>query len=152
MARVSGEGVGKKRKFPSFPSPFPSFIFCLWFHFSRGQNRESRSSVFFLLQNSMETLATQATRRVVPWFASRKDICLRFGYACVVEFIWVNFLCKLGIVRKFAQRDQDNWSQKKKRLDRATSRSHKIQASSATLLGPRKMYLPYSAEWHDVRG
>ena len=28
------------------PSPPPSFIFCLSFHFSRGQNRESRSSVF----------------------------------------------------------------------------------------------------------
>ena len=42
MARVSGEGW-------------------LSFHFSRGQNRESRSSVF-LLRNSTETLATQANR------------------------------------------------------------------------------------------
>ena len=29
-------------------------------HFSRGQNRESRSSVFLMLRNSTETLATQA--------------------------------------------------------------------------------------------
>ena len=35
------------------------------------------------------------SRRVVPWFASRKEICLHFGYACVVEFIWVSFQCKL---------------------------------------------------------
>ena len=123
-------GGGEEKKVSLLPLPLPSLsFFCLSFHFSRGQNRESHSSVFFLPRNSMEKLATQATRRVVPCFASRKEICLRFGYACVVEFIRVSFLCKLGIVRKFA-----------------TSRSHKIQASSATLLGPRKMYLPYSAE------
>ena len=31
------------------------------FHFSRGQNRKSLSSVFFLLRNQTETLATQAS-------------------------------------------------------------------------------------------
>ena len=44
-----GEGVGKT--FPSFPSPTPSFIFWLSFHFSRGQNRKSRSSVFLCFEN-----------------------------------------------------------------------------------------------------
>ena len=40
-------GVGKKgRKIPSPPLPL-SFIFWLSFHFSRGQNRKSRSSSFF---------------------------------------------------------------------------------------------------------
>ena len=38
-------------KFPSFPSPTPSFIFWLSFHFSRGQNRKSRSSVFLCFEN-----------------------------------------------------------------------------------------------------
>ena len=33
--------------FPSFPSPSPSFTFWLSFHFLRGQNRKSPSSVFF---------------------------------------------------------------------------------------------------------
>ena len=44
------EGFVCKRFLPSFYSPFPppppSFIFWLSFHFSRGQNRESRSSIF----------------------------------------------------------------------------------------------------------
>ena len=45
MVRVkSGEGVCLQA-FPSPPSP-PSFIFLLSFHFSRGQNRKSHSSVF----------------------------------------------------------------------------------------------------------
>ena len=50
MARVSGEGAG-----PS-PSPPPSFIFCLSFHFSRGQNRESRSSVFLWSETARKRL------------------------------------------------------------------------------------------------
>ena len=44
------EGFVCKRFLPSFYSPFPppppSFIVWLSFHFSRGQNRESRSSIF----------------------------------------------------------------------------------------------------------
>ena len=44
-----GEGVGKT--FPSFPSPTPSFIFWLSFHFSHSQNRKSRSSVFLCFEN-----------------------------------------------------------------------------------------------------
>ena len=44
VSKRAGRGWG--RKFPSFPSPSPTFIVWLLFHFSRGQNRESRSSVF----------------------------------------------------------------------------------------------------------
>ena len=49
-----------KRFLPS-PSPPPSFIFCLSFHFSRGQNRESRSSVFLC----SETARKRLQRRLV---------------------------------------------------------------------------------------
>ena len=44
-----GERVGKK--FHSFPSPSPSFNLWLSFHFSRSQNRKSRSSVFLCFEN-----------------------------------------------------------------------------------------------------
>ena len=69
------EGFVCKRFLPSLRPP-PTFIFWLLFHFSHGQNRESRSSVFLysetkrkrllrrlpsLLLNRTETLATQAT-------------------------------------------------------------------------------------------
>ena len=69
------EGFVCKRFLPSPPPP-PTFIFWLLFHFSRGQNRESCSSVFLysetkrkhllrrlrsLLLNRTETLATQGT-------------------------------------------------------------------------------------------
>ena len=47
MAQVREQGgVGKKGFLPSPPPP-PSFIFWLRFHFSRCQNRESPSSLFF---------------------------------------------------------------------------------------------------------
>ena len=46
-------GVGKK---VAFPSPSPSFIFCLSFHFSRGQNREYRSSVFLCSEKTLKRL------------------------------------------------------------------------------------------------
>ena len=42
-----GGGVGKKGGKIPFPLPPLSFIFWLSFHFSRGQNRKSRSSSFF---------------------------------------------------------------------------------------------------------
>ena len=45
--------------FPSFPSPSPSFIFWLSFHFSRGQNRKSPSPVF---------LCSKTKRRLVVLF------------------------------------------------------------------------------------
>ena len=78
MARVSGEGVGKKgrKRLQTNPGilktthtarhawvrvPPPSFIFCLSFHFSRGQNRESRSSIFLC----SETARKRLLRRLV---------------------------------------------------------------------------------------
>ena len=42
--------------FPSFPSPPPTFIFWLLFHFSRGQNRESCSSVFLCPETKRKRL------------------------------------------------------------------------------------------------
>ena len=47
------EGLVCKR-FP--PSPLPSFIFWLSFHFSRGQNWISRSSVFFCSETKRKRL------------------------------------------------------------------------------------------------
>ena len=44
------------QSFPSFPSPSPTFIFWLLFHFSRGQNRESRSSVFLCSETKRKRL------------------------------------------------------------------------------------------------
>ena len=52
----SGRRWGGKETFLP-PSPPPSFIFWLSFHFSRGQNRS-----LSLLRNQTETLATQASR------------------------------------------------------------------------------------------
>ena len=50
MAQVKERaGGGEERKFPSFPSPSPSFIFWHSFHFSRGQSRGSRSSTSVFL-------------------------------------------------------------------------------------------------------
>ena len=42
--------------FPSFPSPYPTFIFWLLFHFSRGQTRESCSSVFLCSETKRKRL------------------------------------------------------------------------------------------------
>ena len=55
------EGFVCKRFLPSPPPP-PTFIFWLLFHFSRGQNRESRSSVFLY----SETKRKRLLRRLVP--------------------------------------------------------------------------------------
>ena len=54
MAQVREQGgVGKKG---FLPSPPPSFIFCLSFHFSRCQNRESPSSLFFCSETKRKRL------------------------------------------------------------------------------------------------
>ena len=47
------EGLVCKR---FLPSPLPSFIFWLSFHFPRGQNRKSRSSVFFCSETKRKRL------------------------------------------------------------------------------------------------
>ena len=49
------EGFVCKRFLPSPPPP-PSFIFWLSVHFSRGQNRKSRSSVFFCSETKRKRL------------------------------------------------------------------------------------------------
>ena len=59
VSERAGRGWGKEETFPSPLPPPPTFIFWLLFHFSRGQNRESRSCLS-LLRNQTETLATQA--------------------------------------------------------------------------------------------
>ena len=45
VSKRAGRGWG--RKFPSFPSPSPTFIVWFLFHFSRGQNREPVPRSFF---------------------------------------------------------------------------------------------------------
>ena len=56
MAQVREQGgVGKKGFLPSPPPP-PSFIFWLSFHFSRCQNRESPSSLFFCSETKRKRL------------------------------------------------------------------------------------------------
>ena len=47
------EGFVCKRFLPSPPPP-PTFIFWLFFHFSRDQNRESRSSVFLCSETKLD--------------------------------------------------------------------------------------------------
>ena len=49
------EGYVSKRFLPSPPPP-PSFTFWLSFHFSRGQNRKSPSSVFFCSETKRKRL------------------------------------------------------------------------------------------------
>ena len=51
--------AGLWQAFPSFPSPSPSLILWLLFHFSLGQNRKFHG--LSLLQSQMQMLATQAS-------------------------------------------------------------------------------------------
>ena len=59
LSKRAGRGWGRKEgnflPFPS-PSPSPTFIFWLLSHFSRGQNRKSRSSVFLYSENKRKRL------------------------------------------------------------------------------------------------
>ena len=96
MARVSGEGVGKKG-FPSFPFPSPSFIFCLSFHFSRGQNRESHSSVFLCSETARKRLLRRLTS------CSIVTTVRRF---CSHERIWVLEQYMYGLPKYLIQRLQ----------------------------------------------
>ena len=53
---------------PSPPSP-PSFIFWLSFHFSRGQNRESRSSIFLYSKTKRKRLLRRLESHVTMAFS-----------------------------------------------------------------------------------
>ena len=57
MAQVKERGGGgEERKVLPSPPPPPTFIFWLLFHFSRGQNRESRSPVFLCSETKRKLL------------------------------------------------------------------------------------------------
>ena len=60
MAYVKEGGGGGEERRPSPPPP-PAFIFSLSFHFSRGQNRESRSSVFLYSETKRKRLQRKLT-------------------------------------------------------------------------------------------
>ena len=50
MAQIKEQGGGGEE------TPLPSFTFCLSFHFSRGQNRKSPSSVLFCSETKRKRL------------------------------------------------------------------------------------------------
>ena len=54
----AGRGWGRKEGNRFLPSPplSPSFIFCLSFHFSRGQNREPPSLIFLCSETKRKRL------------------------------------------------------------------------------------------------
>ena len=60
MAQVKEQGGGGQE------TPLPSFIFCLSFHFSRGQNRKSPSSVLFCSETKR--------KRLLRWLAVKWPI------------------------------------------------------------------------------
>ena len=58
-SKRAGRGWGRKEgnfNFLPSPPPPPTFTFWLLFHFSRGQNRESRSSVFLCSETKRKRL------------------------------------------------------------------------------------------------
>ena len=63
--------IDQLKLFPFFfllsPPPPPSFIFLLSFHFSRGQNRESRSSVFLCSETKRKRLLRRLGCEVYAW-------------------------------------------------------------------------------------
>ena len=57
LSKRAGRGWGRKEgNFLPSPSPPPTFIFWLLSHFSRGQNRKSRSSVFLYSETKRKRL------------------------------------------------------------------------------------------------
>ena len=57
VSKRAGKGWGRKEgNFLPSPPPPPSFIFWLSFHFSRGQNRKSHSSVFLYSETKWKRL------------------------------------------------------------------------------------------------
>ena len=55
-SKRAGRDRGRKVSFLPSPPPPPSFIFWLSFHFSRGQNRKSPSSLFFCSETKRKRL------------------------------------------------------------------------------------------------
>ena len=87
--------------FPSFPSPSPSptVIFWLLFHFSRGQNRESRSSVFLCSETKRKRLLRRLS---FLWLLRHTDepqrgrnSCLWLQSRCVLRF----FRCRVDVLK-----------------------------------------------------
>ena len=75
MAQVKergGAGEEREETFlrflkPSFPFPSPSFIFWFSFHFSRGQNRKSLSTVFFYSVTKRKRSLRRLVRNPESW-------------------------------------------------------------------------------------
>ena len=55
-SKRAGRGWGRKEGYLHSPPPPPSFTFWLSFHFSRGQNRKSPSSVFLCSETKRKRL------------------------------------------------------------------------------------------------
>ena len=68
-------------RFPPSPSPLPTFIFWFLFHFSRGQNRESPSSVFLCCETKRKRLLRGLFYTKYAWVLRlwTKDIDLSGG-------------------------------------------------------------------------
>ena len=72
-SKRAGRGWGRKVGFFPSPSPPPSFLFWFSFHFSRGQNRKSLSTVFFC----SDTKRKRLLRRLFRKPSGRKKLGLR---------------------------------------------------------------------------
>ena len=85
-------GVGEERKEtflpflkPSFPSPHPaSFIFWFSFHFSRGQNRKSLSTVFFCSETKRKRLLRRLVRHPESWVLESRIQLKESGIALTI--------------------------------------------------------------------
>ena len=119
-SKRAGRGWGRKVDFFPSPSPPPSFLFWFSFHFSRGQNRKSLSTVIFC----RETKRKRLLRRLpVPWhFVSRltvldhqsvgllhrrpklcKDKCAGRGGAALLATVENKRLCMRNKILRSAQ-------------------------------------------------
>ena len=68
VSKRAGRGWGRKEGNLPSPPPPPTFIFWLVFHFSRGQNRESCSSVFLCSRTKRKRLLRRlaTSQRGIP--------------------------------------------------------------------------------------
>ena len=87
MAQAKERGGGEEeRKFPSFLSPFPSFIFRFSFHFSCGQNRKSPSTVFFCSETKRKRLLRRLSGRER---GTQEEIRKETRKPMVFSFVWL---------------------------------------------------------------